>query len=530
MPATTNQPLTSNPFEVLIEQLGEEGAKAYLRDFYADPENLPAFAMLFDKHVPSYPPEFHIEMWRTYTTTEGNVGGCAPRGFAKSTSTSLVYLAFRTLNATSRFSIVISDTYTQAVDLLAGLKDELAENEMIRWLYGDVVGESWAEDDIEVLGYDPAGRRVPCRIIALGAGMKVRGRKFKNFRPQLIIIDDLENDEAVQSKERRAKLRKWLVRAVLPAIDRTIGRVIMIGTILHKRSLLNAIVNKEAEFRSWHTFKLAGIMDGKSIWPELYSTKEIYQWRDDPSHPNYLGAVAWAQEIQNNPQDEGLQIIQDEWLEGQGFNLAELINRWVPLLTPLGQELPEDYDILGEWLKFHFKAIHTSVDPAISEKQTADFWAMVTVGITKQCPLCNGAEGHIMILDYVRMREPDPNKQVQTVIDNYLLWQHDKVRVEAVAYQSGLVRLIKNEAAKQGLYLPIRPFRPTTSKVARMNIHAANFSGRLVHYRADHPLAPAFIEELTEFPQGEHDDMVDSYMGAADVSLKRRGRTGTQDE
>lgn len=241
-------------FQTLIDEYGEQAAKAYLRDFYADPDNIPAFAMLFTKHVPSYPPDFHIEMWQHYTSTSGNVAGCAPRGFAKSTSTSLVYLAWRTLNVTSRFSIVISDTYTQAVDLMAGLKDELEENEIIRWLYGDVIGDTWSEDDIEVIGVDTNGRRLPCRIIALGAGMKVRGRKYKNFRPQLVIIDDLENDEAVEKKERREKLRRWLTKAVMPAIDRQIGRIIMIGTILHRKSLLNSIIKKEREFKSWATF------------------------------------------------------------------------------------------------------------------------------------------------------------------------------------------------------------------------------------------------------------------------------------
>lgn len=525
------EPATKLPdlFQTLIDEHGESAARAYLRDYYADPENLPAFAMLFSKHVPSYPPEFHVDIWNVYTSTTGNVGGCAPRGFAKSTSTSLVYLAWRTLYATSRFSIVISDTYTQAVDLMAGLKDELEENEVIKWLYGNVIGDTWSEDDITVIGIDPNGKRLPCRIIALGAGMKVRGRKFKNFRPQLVIIDDLENDEAVEKKERREKLKRWLTKAVMPAIDRQVGRIILIGTILHRKSLLNSIIKHDKEFRSWTTFFYAGVMNGKSIWPELYSTEEIYQWRDDPEHPNYLGVVSWAQEIQNNPADEGLQIIKDEWVDGHGFKLTEMIERWLPILTPNGETLPDNFDILDAWLKFHFKTIHSSVDPAISEKETADYWAMVTVGITKACPLCNGAEGHIMVLDYVRMREADPNVQVDAVIDNHMLWLHDKIRVEAVAYQSGLVKLIKRAAAARGIYLPIRPFRPMVSKVRRANIHAANFSGGLVHLREDHPLYNAFRDEITEFPQGEHDDMFDSYMAAADVSLKRRGSITTRD-
>ena len=80
--------------------------------------------------------------------------------------------------------------------------------------------------------------------MALGAGQKVRGLKFKNFRVQLMICDDLEMTR-LQSKERREKLRRWLVRAALPAIDRQVGRCILIGTMLHKRSLFSAIVSKE---------------------------------------------------------------------------------------------------------------------------------------------------------------------------------------------------------------------------------------------------------------------------------------------
>ncbi len=509
-------------FRELIAELGEEPAKAYLRRFYAQSENLPAFAMLFKGHVPTYPPEFHVEILEHYTGTTGNVAGAAPRGFAKSTVTSLVYAAWRMLNATSRFTVLISDTYTQAVDLGAGLKDEMEENEHIRWLYGDVVGDTWAEDDILIMGISATGKRLPCRMIMLGAGMKVRGRKFKNFRPQLVIIDDLENDEAVASKERRAKLRRWLLRAVMPAVDRVVGRVIMIGTILHKRSLLNAMINHEDEFAGWHTFKFSAIKaDGTSLWPEVYTIAKLRAMQNDPKDSDYIGLIAFAQEMQNNPLDEGQQIIQEAWLEN-GYKLDTLLNSFLHTVLKPGEEPREDYDILGEWLRVHFKAIHASVDPAISEKETADFWAMITIGVTRICPVCGDGEGHILVLDYVQMRESDPMKQVDAVIENYELWQQDRIRVEAVAYQAGLVKLIKREAAAQGIYLPLKPFRPLVSKVRRMNVHAANFSGGLVHLRQDHPLYAKFKEQLLEFPQGEHDDMVDGYMGAADVSLKRR--------
>lgn len=510
-------------FQDIVDTYGEAAAKKHLRKYFAQPENIPAFAMLFHAHVPTYPPDFHLEILQLYTSTRGHVGGAAPRGFAKSTTTSVVYLAWRTLNATSRFSLLIGDTWSQAVLHLSSLKDELEENSVIKWLYGDVMGSQWSEDEIIVMGVDERGKVQECKVMALGAGQKVRGLKFKNFRVQLMICDDLENDEAVQNKERREKLRRWLVRAALPAIDRQIGRCILIGTMLHKRSLLSAIVAKEKEFSSWTTFLYSGIKeDGSSLWPELYPVEEIKAWRDDPQNPNYIGAVAWAQEIQNKPLAEGQQIIQPDWLE-QTYSLS------AHLIAHQQRTQLADHLVLDHWLNTYFSVISGSVDPAISEKETADWWTMATIGVAKKCPVCpGGPAGHVVQLDMIRMREGDPMEQVTTVLENWQDWHHTKLRIEAIAYQSGLLRLIKNTGAAQGLYPPIKPYRPAQSKRARAITHAALFSGGMVHLRKDHPLYQAFYDEITEFPQGDHDDMFDSYMSAADAALRRRPRGFTQ--
>ena len=504
-------------FQDIVDQYGEPAAKKHLRKYFAQPENIPAFAMLFHAHVPTYPPDFHLEILQLYTNTRGHVGGAAPRGFAKSTTTSVVYLAWRTLNATSRFSLLIGDTWSQAVLHLAAVKDEFEENTVLKWLYGDVMGPQWSEDEIIVMGTDEQGNVKQCKIMALGAGQKVRGLKFKNFRVQLMICDDLENDEAVQNKERREKLRRWLVRAALPAIDRQVGRCILIGTMLHKRSLLSAIVSKEKEFSSWTTFLYSGIKaDGQSLWPELYSTEEIYAWRDNPENPNYIGAVAWAQEIQNKPLAEGQQIVQEEWLQSVYSLGAHLIAH--QQRTQLADHL-----VLDHWLQTYFSTISGSVDPAISEKQTADWWTMATIGVTSHCPICpGGPAGHVVQLDMLRMRESDPMKQVDAILENYQECQHRKLRIEAIAFQSGLLKLVKNRGATQGIYPPIKPYRPAQSKRARAIVHAALFSGGMVHLRRDHPLYQEFYDEIVEFPQGDHDDMFDSYMSAADVALRRR--------
>lgn len=506
----------------LINEVGEPQAKIILRKFYAQPENIAAFATMFPNHIQSDPAPFHIELYGEYTQLNGMFGGAAPRGFSKSTITDLVFLAWVALNVKRHFALLISDTFTQATMLLEALKEEMEANEIIHWLYGDVRGYEWSTEALVIWGHNADGRREQMKIMAKGAGMKVRGNKFRNWRPDLILLDDLENDELVESAERRHKLKNWLLKSVLPALAKDIGCVIMIGTILHRDSLLNNIIQGKDQFAGWRRRRYQAISaEGQSLWPKRFTVEYLLGMRDNPNHPLYLGPISFSQEMQNIPISEEDQIIKGEWLE-KSYNMQETMQRWA---TANGKT----ENVLAEWLSATFKNIFSSVDPAISEKTTADYWAMATIGIAKACPVCDGnPEGHILQLDMVRMREADPLRQVGVVLDQYSQWRQDKIRVEAVAYQAGLATLAKNEGAKRSLYPPFHPFKPDKDKVRRAIIVSAVFAGMLVHLRSDHPLFAVLKEEIEAFPQGENDDMFDALMSSMeDVTHVRRSRTFT---
>ena len=57
------------------------------------------------------------------------------------------------------------------------------------------------------------------KVEAIGSGKKIRGRKHRNWRPDLLILDDIENDENVRTPEQRAKLDSWFKKAVSKAGD-----------------------------------------------------------------------------------------------------------------------------------------------------------------------------------------------------------------------------------------------------------------------------------------------------------------------
>jgi hypothetical protein len=503
----------------LIKQVGEDQAKLIYREYFRDISHLEEFAELFSSYVPTKLAKFHGEIF-DYYEDEGNVAIAAPRGFSKTTITDTVYLGHKALYGSVHFVLLISDTYTQSVMFLDGLKSELESNEVLLWMFGDVKGEAWSSEGLTVLSHAPGGQREEVRILPRGAGMKVRGLRFKQYRPELAIIDDLENDELVASQDRREKLYNWFVRALLPAMSRDHSKIIIIGTILHRESLLSKIITGKGIFSGWRTHKYQGITrDNESLWPERFSLEYLQGMRDDPNHPMYLGVIEFSREIQNDPIADQDQIIRPEWLEKR-YKLQDTIlayQRDLQIKTPL--------DARRAWLKFHFNKIISHIDPAISEKETADWWAMITIGISRRCPFCEGnPPGHVVILDYVRFRESDPIKQANMIGDQFLEWRQDKVKIETVAYQQGLYQLTKRIAMSKSVHMPIVPWKPDRDKRRRAIMQAGMFSGGMVHIREDHPLCGPFIDEVLAFPQGEHDDMFDAYLGAAEETVMRTGK------
>jgi hypothetical protein len=220
----------------------------------------------FPHHLKLETPPFHQDIYREYESSDLRIAIAAPRGHAKSTLTDLAYLAWAIVHQKAKFVILVSDTYSQATLFLEALKAEMEENDKLKQFYGNLVTNHWAEDEIICNGI---------MIKCLGAGMKVRGLKFRESRPDLIIVDDLENDDLVSSKERRDKLERWFNGALIPSLSKD-GRLVMIGTILHYDSLMSKVVDP-TKYTEFHKKTYKAIDGGKALWPEHLDLKELEQ-------------------------------------------------------------------------------------------------------------------------------------------------------------------------------------------------------------------------------------------------------------
>lgn len=248
----------------------------------------------YDNRVPTA--DFHREAWALYASDNPQVMCIAPREHAKSTALTMDYILAEVLFRSSDYVILVSSTEEFAAEQLGNIAEELRENADLIREFGIEKFEIDSRTDIIVEMTDGHRFRILCR----GAEQRIRGRLWKGKRPNLLVVDDAEDDEQVENADRRAKFRRWFFRAAKQALGRH-GKTRIHGTILHVDSLLS----KLRENKSWeHLFYKAhqGFDDFSNIlWPENWPEARLKLRRQE--FIDGLDAAGYSQEFLNDPLD-----------------------------------------------------------------------------------------------------------------------------------------------------------------------------------------------------------------------------------
>lgn len=253
-------------------------------------------------------PPFHRAAWALYASDAPQCEVVAPRDHAKSSALTFDYGLAEVCFRTSDYVIIIGSTEDMAAEQLSNIREELAENEPLRQDFSIKEFEQDSKTDIIVRCTD--GHRF--RILARGAEQKIRGKMWKGKRPNLILGDDMEDDEQVENKERRAKFRRWFFRAAKQALSQS-GKIRVHGTILHEDSLLNRL-RKNKTWKHLYYKAHAGFNDFSNLlWPERWTEAKLKARRqefiEDGDSPGY------SQEFLNEPGDTANPFLRrDDWL------------------------------------------------------------------------------------------------------------------------------------------------------------------------------------------------------------------------
>ena len=338
--------------EELLQIIDNIDDKRILRDtlmwLFSFEYNIEMFAFCcFPTYASADFAPFHQEIL-DIMNTDDDEAVAAPRGHAKSTLVGLIWLVWCVVNKREKYIVYVSQNYSKTVQFLDPIRSELKGNPMLEFIYG-IKGFKSAKDEnykdredcFDILGM---------RIEAVSFDQNLRGFKFKESRPTLIILDDIEDDQRVLNPELRAKDANKLNKIIIPSLDPIRGKIKFIGTILHLDSLL---IKKIRLFGG----KIYSACDEdfnnilwSAYWTEERLKKKFYS----------IGSVAFESEFRNNPIDNTKALIKKEWL-----------------VAACDETLSYNED--G---KYEFKV--QGVDFAFSDRVTADKSAFVGVGKTAE--------------------------------------------------------------------------------------------------------------------------------------------------
>ena len=265
----------------LTAELLEAFSGMYLSPRYDDPRPTPAF---------------HLRGWALYCSDTPSAMIIAPRDHAKTTAFTVDYTLAEILFRCSDYVILIGSTEANSQETLSNISDELHENEDLRRDFGI---ESFEVDQkTEIIVKLDDGHRF--RILAKASGQRIRGKMWNGKRPNLIVCDDMEDDEQVENRARRAKFRRWFFRAAKQALSRS-GRIRVHGTVLHEDSLL-ARLRKNSAWKHQFYKAHAGFDDFSDIlWPQRWSESDLRMRRQE--FIDDRDAAGYSQEFLNDPFD-----------------------------------------------------------------------------------------------------------------------------------------------------------------------------------------------------------------------------------
>lgn len=425
-------------------------------------KTLKGFCLIYLPHYFFLPPaEFHQEMFDELDNQEIKFLAIeAFRGGAKSTIAAMGYALFAALERQERFIIPINETDDVVRLTIANLRAELEENELIKNDYGDLLRgmrgmTKFTETNIVL--------NTGVRIMGRSRLQKIRGLRHRQFRPSLVIIDDPEEREKVQKKEYRDKTERWLLGEIMPAIEETSARLIVLGNMLHTDSLMARLkLHPLFEHRSYPLVK-----DGKVTWLGKYPTPRSIEEQEMK-----VGRTAWLREYLLKVVPPEGQEVKDEWIQRYDEIPAAIIGAGV------------------------------GVDPAISKDDTADFTAMVAgvavemEGKPKICVLPNPVNMRLSFQETIDMA-----KSTSAAVSFYSLptffW-------EDVAYQRSGIEVAQNQG------LAVVSIKVGKDKRARLRA-AATFiqNGTVLFPRKG---CEDLIAQLTGFGIEDHDDLVDAFV------------------
>lgn len=460
-----NQPIEDVP-EALWEQIR---STRKIRIATARGSHYWFFNLYLGRYVKHPTASFQREL---FAITENAGSKCdvivAFRGSGKSTIVTVSYPIWAVLGSLQKkFVLILGQTQSQARMHLANIKSEFEANDILRNDFGPLEEQSdeWGSTSLVLKKY---GARISCASV----DQSIRGIRHGEFRPDLIICDDVEDMMSVKTREGRDKTFNWLTGEVIPAGDQQ-TKIVMVGNLLHEDSLLMRLKEAFEADKLVGQFSAYPLVDhsGRILWAGKFPDEVAIE----ALHKTVGNEVAWQREFLLRIIPDEDQLIHPDWIQR--------------------------YDRIPE--EIHGKYLYTriGIDLAISLRDTADYTAMVVAKVYGY-----QEDLHVYILPQPQLvnRRMTHLETIDCIKDLANQFDYPRIFVEEVGYQGALIEQLSQLSLNtEGVKVAAQDKRARLTLVSHLvQSGKIKFPTR----GAEH-----LIQQLTGFGIEKHDDLADAF-------------------
>jgi hypothetical protein len=335
-----------------------------------------------------------------------------------------VFTSQRIAYAISRTIMYVSISQRHATYSIRWLKRQVEFNSQWAQTFGLKKGSKWTDEWIEIYH---GVEETPITVLAMGITGQIRGFNLDDFRPDLIVVDDILDEENTATVEQRKKIEDLLFGALLnglaPSTEAPHAKAVFLQTPFNKSDA----ISKCMEDPQWNPVRFSCFDEqGESTWPERYPTETLRREKE--------AAVRRGQ--------YRLWMREKECKIVAGEEKALDITRFV------------NYDVLPEYLDTII-----AIDPASSDNEAADDHAIVALGF-------KGMD--VYVLDYHLAKAVMPDEAANHFFALTLMYHPRKAAVEIISYQRILKWYLEQEMKKRRIFVAIQGIQDRRSKANRI--------------------------------------------------------------
>lgn len=417
--------------------------------------------------------EFHGEMTEFLQKKAESKLLLSPRGHLKSTLGTVAYALWRAVKNPECRLLIANYRLDNAKSFLFQIRAEL-NKERFQAFYPRLVPNlknvKWNETQLTL---KRSSNPKEATFEVTGVGGEITGKHY-----DVILFDDIVGPENVGTLEQLQKLRTWWGQ--MQAILEPGGDQVLIGTRYHYADLYGHIIeNLQHEF---HILKRSVYReDGSPSWPGKFTPEIIKKIEERMTSDPRQGRALFVAQYFNEVIDEATAAFRRDKIRYYAEN---------DVPTALG--------------------VTISLDPAISEKETADRSAIVVRGVD--------VKGNWYILEVWAERGVTPTRLIEKLFELYLKWSKrfpvTGVGIEAQSYQKSLIYAMRDEMTKRQVFLPLIELGNwRTSKELRIRGLIPRFEMGMMFFRK--PMESGdqtdiLLDEMLRFPKSSHDDVLDA--------------------